>query len=406
MPVRYSYDDTVTNMRSIGDVIHNLDFKSAPLLTLFGIGRENLKKFDVINWPTTKVEWLHDSNVIFSTKLTEDIDGSTEDEWDVSTGTGQFFRKGDIIGVLPGLQDYGEPAEKAVVESVTGDTLTVYDRGFGGTSATGHANGATIILISRAVGENAPYTLEGMTIPTASYNYTQILDAFISMSRTEAKMMRYGYHQDHMDYQLAKLLDNNGTEGRLAKLLHRTFYWGERVQRTSPTGENVGTMGGFNTYVTSVTASDEHVLNLSGAALQKAHIHTVLRAIRESGDVEAPYLITSAWGIEKICSMYEDNRYTTTDTKIVGSPQVETVRTPHGEVKLVFDHMCDRGEYYFVNPNYIGWIPFDEFFRKTVYGDLKNNPNDGAIEGIVGEYTFLLANPKSHGRIYNASVTA
>src|SRR5690606_33852313 len=107
--------------------------KHAPLLQLFGFGRENLNKFDIVNWPTTKVEWLEDTNVIFSTKLNEALDNS-ETDIDVSLGTGQFFRKGDIIGILPGTQTYGVPVEKMMVQSVAGDTLTVVARGFGDTS--------------------------------------------------------------------------------------------------------------------------------------------------------------------------------------------------------------------------------------------------------------------------------
>lgn len=402
MPVRFSYDDTTTNKRSIGDVIYNIDFKNAPLLQLFGFGRQNLNKFDILNWPSTKVEWLQDTNVLFSTLLTEALD-SSETGIDVTTGDGQYFRAGDIIGILPGTQTYGEPVEKMMVASVSSDTLTVVARSYGTPAAATHDSGATVILISRASGENSLYTLEGMTTPTAPFNYTQILDAAVEMSRTEAKMMRYGMHQSHMDYQVAKLFDNNGSEGRLAKMLHRTFYWGERVQRTG-TGDALGGMGGFNVFVTTSTTSSDHVVDLNGASLQRDDIHRVLRAIRDSGG-DAPYVITSSWGIEKICSLYEENRRTTTDTKIVGSPEVETVRTPHGEIKLIFDHMCDRSEYYFVNPKFIGWIPFDEFFRKNVYGDAQSNPYDGVIEAVIGEYTFVLANPKSHGRIYDASVT-
>lgn len=404
MPVLYSYTDTVTPKRGIADVIHNLDFKTAPLLKLFGFGNENIKKFQILNWPSTKVEWLQDTNVIFATTTAESLDGSAT-ELDVAANMGQFFRTGDIVGILPGTQDYGEPAEKLRITSVATDTLTFDARGYGSTSATTHSSGATIVILTRAMGENAIYTLEGSTIPTAPYNYTQIIDGFVEISDTEASMMRYGI-TDQMNYRLSKLMDNNGQEGRLPKMLHKTFYTGERIQRTTATGEGVGAMGGFNTFVTTVTASSDHVLDLNGAALEKEHVHQVLRAIRDSGDAEAPYLITSSWGIEKICAMYEDNRYTTTDTKIVGSPQVETVRTPHGEVKLVFDHMCDKSEYYFVNPKYIGWLPMRQFFRKKVYGDSINSPYDGAIEGIVGEYTFVMANPTSHGRIYDASVTS
>ena len=404
MAVRYSPDDTITNMRSISDTILNIDFKHAPLLQLFGFDSKNLNKFDILNWPTTKVEWNEDTNVIFSTLLTEAIDGS-ETDWDVTTGTGKYFRKGDVIGLLPTGQTYGDPVEKALVSSVSGDTITVVARGFGATSAQAtNQVGDTVILITRVSDENAQYTTEGMTTPTQPYNYTQILDAFVEMSRTEAKMMRYGMHQNHMDYEITKLFDNKGAEGRLAKLLHRTFYWGERVQRTR-SGDALGSMGGFRTFVTTSTASTDHVFTKSGTPLQTDDIHRVMRAIYDAGG-EAPYVVTSSWGIEKIGQLYSDRRYMDMAETTVGAVEVQAVHTPHGDLKLVRDYMCDKSEYYFVNPEYIGWIPFDPFFRKSVYGDATNNPYDGVIEGVVGEYTLVVAMPKTHGLIYNAHTSA
>jgi hypothetical protein len=404
MAVRYTWDDQVTNKRAIGDIINNLDFTSAPLLKLFGTGRENIKKFEIVNWGSTKVEWLHDTMPILKTKLAASLN-NTDLTFTVTTDEGKFFNEGDVLAFLPDGQDYGEPTEKVVVQSVSGDVITVYARGFGSTSAAAHASGATILLATRMSGEATGYVLSGLTVPTAEYNVTQIIKEAVSISGSDEVYQRYGI-DDEMTYHLTKLLDDGGRQGKLAQLLHRSFYHGERVARSTVSGETVGSMGGFKTYVTSLTASDEHVINKNGQPLQKGDIHQVLRAIRDAGTGEAVYLITSSWGIEKICAMFEDNRYTTTDTSIVGSPEVTTIRTPHGDIKLVWDWLCDRSEYYFVNPRYIGWLPYREFTRKKIYGGWEESPVDAAIEEVIGEYTFALANPKSHGRIYNAAVNA
>lgn len=402
MAVRESYTDTTTNIRAVGDMIYNIDFQEAALLQLLGFSSSNLKKFAVKQgWPSTKIEWLEDVNVPFTTLLDESGFDNSETDLTVSTGTGKYFRKGDVLGIYPTGTTTGEFQEKVLVTGVSGDVLTIV-RGYGATSGTAAAQGTGIRLITRAMPENSIYTTEHMTTPTAPYNYTQILDAAVEMSETEALMQRYGI-DDHMDMQIAKLFNNGGAEGRLAQLLHQTFYYGERVQRAAD--PDYGSMGGFNTFVTTSTASTSHVFSLSGAALQRDDIHKVIRAIRNANG-KVTHLVTGAWGIEKIRAMYEDSIRTTREERVVGSPEVESIVTPHGSVRVIYDWMCPESDYYFINADKCGWIPFRDFRRKTVYGGEENNPYDGRIEKVVGEYTFALANPKSFGRIYGASTTA
>lgn len=400
MAERLSYTDTTTNIRAVGDAIYNIDFQEAPLLQLLGFKADNLKKFAVKQgWPSTKIEWLEDVNVPFTTLLAESGFDDSETDMTVTTGTGQYFRKGDILGIYPTGTTTGAFQEKVLVTAVSGDVLTIV-RGYGATSGTAALINTGIRLITRAMPENSIYTTEHMTTPTAPYNYTQILDASVEMSRTEMRMMRYGI-DDHMDMQIAKLFNDGGQEGRLAQLLHQTFYYGERVQRDA---SNYGSMGGFETFVTTTTASTDHVFTLSDAALQKKDIHKVIRAIRSSNG-RATHIITGAWGIEKIRSLYEDKVLTRQEDRVMGSPEVEAIRTPHGEVKVIFDWLCPQDRYYFLNADKCGWIPFDDFARKTVYNGEENSPYDGRVEKVFGEYTFGLANPKSFGLIYGASTT-
>lgn len=402
MAVRASYTDTTTNIRAVGDMIYNIDFQEAALLQLLGFTSKNLSKWAIKQgWPSTKIEALEDVNVPFTTLLAESGFDSSETDMTVTTGEGQYFRKGDVLGIYANAAGTGAIAEKVLVTSVSGDVLTIV-RGHGDTSGAAHSNGVMARLLTRANEENSQYTTEHITTPTAPYNYTQILDAAVEMSETEALMSRYGI-DDHMDMQVAKLFDNGGSEGRLAQLLHRTFYYGERVVRSSSAGA-YGFMGGFNTFVTTSTASSSHVVDLDSRALTKKDIHGVIRAIRSNGG-RVTHLVTGAWGIEKIRSLYEDNVRTTREERVVGQPEVDTILTPHGQVRILYDWMCPEDEYYFLNVDKMGWVPFREFKRKTIYGGNENNPYDGRIEQVIGEYTFMLTNPKSHGRLHDVSIT-
>lgn len=400
MAVRESYTDTTTNVRAVGDAIYNIDFQEAALLQLLGFSSSNLKKFAVKQgWPSTKMEWLEDVNVPFTTLLAENGFDSGETDLDVTTGTGKYFRKGDVLGIYPTGTTTGTFQEKVLVTAVSGDTLTIV-RGWGSTTGTAALINTGIRLITRSMPENSIYLTEHMTTPTAPYNYTQIIDAAVEMSETEQMMSRYGIN-DHMDMQVAKLFNNGGTEGKLAQLLHQTFYYGERIQRD---GTEYGAMGGFDTFVTTSTASTSHVFTLSDAAITKKDIHKVIRAIRTSNGM-VTHLVTGGWGIEKIRSLYEDSVRTVQEDTVMGSPEVDQIVTPHGKVKIIYDWMCPEDRYYFLNTNKCGWVPFRDFKRKSVYGGEENNPYDGTIEKVVGEYTFGLANPKSFGLIYGASIT-
>lgn len=392
MAIRYSYDDTTTSKRGIGDSIWMIDFTEAPLLQLFGFGSENLNKFDIQNWPSTKVEWLQDTMAPFESTIAEDLTDS-EIDVDVATGHGVYFRNGDVVGVLDAN---GEVAEKMLVTSVSTDTLTVGTRTLLGTPTT-HTTGATIVILTRAMPENSTYTTGYITTPTAPYNYTQILSQAVELSRTEAKLSRYGV-EDQMAYQVAKLFDASGSEGKLAQLLHRTFYYGVRQQRTNQTTAR-GMMGGFETFVTAGATSTDHVFDKAQAAITKQDVHKVIRAARSSGG-RITHIVTGAWGYEKLHSMYEDNTRTTEVELARGVAEMEMIRTPHGEVGLVFDFMCPQHAYYFVNADKIGWIPFDDFMASDI-----ETMADGYAQDVVGEYTFVLANPESHGLIYGASTT-
>lgn len=376
-----SYTDTGNNERGIADVINNIDWREAPLLRILGFSNKNVSKFNLVGWPNTKAELIEDTMPAYTTTLAEALDNS-ETDWDVAAGTGQYFRKGDVVGVLLS----GEIAEKAVVVSVATDTLTVQERGYGDTSATTHNSGATIAILTRAMPEGADYTTGYTTLTTQPYNYTQILSEAVKVTRTAQRMSKYGI-EDYMDYQVAKLFDDGGQAGRLAQLLQRTFYYGERVQRT---GTYYGSMGGFETFVTT------NVQDLNGEALQKSHIHRAIRDIRQAGG-KVDYLVTGSEGIEIVSQLYEDSIRTTRDEKI-GGHEIETILTPHGQVKLVYDWMCPNGRYYLANSAKAGWLPFDEFKR----GDIETQ-GDYHVTDVVGEYTFLVANEKSHAIIKEAA---
>jgi hypothetical protein len=376
---RYSYTDTGNTKRAISDVIEMIDWTEAPLLRIFGFSSSNVSKFNIVNWPATKVEILEDTMSTLTATLDE-VNEVNEDDFDVQTDEGALFRQGDIILV---------DSEQMLVTSVSGDNLSV-TRPWGGTTEAEHADDSVVTIIGRTMPEASDYVTGNTTATTQPYNYTQIISEAVKVSKTDIAIQKYGI-EDTMDYHVAKLFADGGGSGRLAQMLAKTFYYGKRVQRTA--SSTYSGMGGFDTFVT------ENVTTLSGSpALKRDNIHTIIRQVRDAGG-RVDKLITGSWGIEKITQMYEGTIRTTRDETRGGS-EITMIKTPHGEVEVVYDWMCPGGQMYFVNSDKTGWLPLREFSA----GEIKEQ-GDYFVKDIVGEYTFLMCNDESHGKITGFSTS-
>ncbi len=376
--MRSTITDTVSNKRAVSDVIHMIDWKEAPLLRLLGFGQENVRKFKMVNWPSTTAEWLMDSMSPY-TDVMNDSGGIDNSVTTMTVTNGSYFRQGDVILV---------ESEKMMVTGVSGNDLTVI-RSWGDPAAASHADALTITILTRAMPEGASYTTGHSTVVTSGTNYTQIISQAASVSKTELAMTRYAV-DDSLDYEVAKLFTDGGRSGVLPQRLQRTFYYGEKVARSST---NYGSMGGFGIYVTT------NVSALAGAALQRSDIHTKIRQIRDAGG-DVDLVVTGSWGVEKVTAMYEGYITMDQDSKRGGS-KITMVTTPHGEVELVYDWMCPAGYMYFINSKKCGWIPMRPFATTKIA-----EQGDFYATDVVGEYTFVLANEKSFGLISGFSTTS
>lgn len=376
---RTSYTDSNVNMRSIADAVFMIDWTEAPLLNILGFGPENVRKFELVNFPSTKVEWIEDTMSPYTTTMDESGFDDSETDLTVASGTGSYFRQGDIIAV---------ESEYMLVTAVSTDTLTIV-RGYGGTTAAAHTTGNTVTLLTRAMPEGADATTGHTTTTSQPYNYSQIISEAAKATKTAIAIKKYGI-ADEMDYQVGKLFANGGQAGKLAQFLQRTFYYGKRVQRTASA---YGSMGGFGVFVTT------NVTNLASASLQRSDIHTKIRQIRDAGGM-CTHLITGSWGLEKINGMYEGSIRTTRDETRGGS-EITMVKTPHGEVEVVYDWMCPAGYMYFLNQEKVGWLPVRPFEAGKIA-----EQGDYFVTDVVGEYTFGIANEESHGLIYGFSTSS
>jgi len=165
---------------------------------------------------------------------------STDTTLDVATGTGKYFRAGDVV-LLPTAASVAAPGEIVLVSSVSTDTLTVV-RNYTGDQTTGGAvvSADHIQIIGNTNAEFATARAEKTTTEASVTNYTQIIRTPFSLSKTLDASSLYG-GGDHT-YQRRKAATQHALECERAVLFGKPYEDTTNIQRTT---------GGFLYWVTS-----------------------------------------------------------------------------------------------------------------------------------------------------------
>jgi len=376
-----TFSDTVTTQRTIANLILNIDPNDTPCLTMFGKNKE--KSIRMQNFPNHKVEWLEDTLRVRNSTLAEDLDNS-ETAVDVADGT--LWRPGDV---------YIVDDEKMYVSSIATNTLTVL-RGWGSTDAASHSNGATITYLFNAREEGDDSDDQPYTVPSNLYNYSQILQGEVRVSGSEMKAVsRYGI-PDSYKYQMMKLMGGagggNGRKGNAGDLmidLEKTFFFGERLQRSSGVA---GAMGGMDTFITT------NVQSLAGAPLDPIILEDAVEDAWGYGG-KPNVIVTNSWGQRKITSFYAGS-VRTERRDDVGGIVITTVRTHFGDLDILLNRHCPNNKMYVLQRDLLGWVTLRDWFEEPLA------KNGDYVRGeVVGEFSFILTNEKAHAIIKGFSTS-
>jgi hypothetical protein len=380
---RTTYTDTTNIKRGIGDLINMIDWTEAPLLNRLGV--DNAKKFRLLNWPNTKVEWLEDTMSPTSSTIS-DAGGISDSDttMGVAAGTGQYFTEGDILKI---------ENELVYVSARSTDSLTIV-RAFGGSTNASHADTTAIALVTKARLEGADYDTGHTTVVSAPYNHTQILSEAVLITGSEEVNPKYGI-SDTMAYNISKLigggdgLGSKGKAGKLAILLCKSFYYGKRAPGSATTAR---AMGGFNQYVTT------NVTDVASGALTLKHIEDKMQACYDAGG-SPDTIITGSWGRRKISNFFK-GAIRTERSEERGGAVITHIMTDFGELEVIWDKWCPTNELYIIDPAKMGWLTFRAF-------DLKDRASTGdyMVKEVLGEFSFVLTNETSHARLHTFSTT-
>jgi hypothetical protein len=368
-----SYVQTLPQKRVVSDRIIMTEPMEQPLIAALGLNNES--KFKFVNTPGKMYEWLEDTYSPLSDALNGDTVVTSDSADTTLTATdGSKFQPGDVIQI---------DDEYIWVSAVNTNALTVV-RNHGGTQAT-HASTATMYIRSRARLEGATATDSHYTAPTSNYNYSFILQKNVEVSRSDARLQRYGI-PDLVNYEITKKMDE------LKRDLSRKPYFGVRAAGSASTPRDCG---GFDTFIsTNATAA-------ASAALTLKMIEDQVQNIFDNGG-NPRMLICGGFAKRKIASFFEGS-IRTERSETMGGVEISRIQTAMGPVlDVLVDMYIPANRLYLIDTDLTGFITIDEFF----YEELGKTKDTAAYGQVVGEYGFVLADEKKHAKITGFSITA
>lgn len=383
----YSVNPLIPGKRAIADLIDLIDPYEVPMLRYLGIsesgagGMSKAQQFRLVNWPSTMVQWLEDDLQPLTTTLGATLAATNATATVATTlGNANYVRPGDVLLV---------DDERLLINAASSDSVTL-TRMYGGTdtsvnTSASHASTTTVRIIGRARDEGDESDSDFTTQIADAYNYTQIFQAEVKVSRTQTKLQNYGMSAEY-DMQVLKKYREQ------LRLLESSIFYGRRYAG-SATANNGRMFGGLKQFITNNTAA------LSGAPLLQKDLEDRIQAVWEDGGMP-DLLVCGAWAKRKINSWYAP--YVRTQrTETTGGMLIEQVETDFGTLNILLDRWCPTNELFILTSEKIGVIPFDEFFDEPLAktGDYERGQ-------LVGEYTLVVKNDKAHGFISGFSTTS
>lgn len=342
----------------------------------------DMGKFNFTNTPEYTYEWLEDT---FNDRTDSVTSGMASDSTTTTCTitTAALFQPGDVwlIG-----------SEQIWVSAISSSVVTV-TRGYGSTTKATHANSTAMTRVSRARIEGDDADDSPSTEVSTNYNYTQILQRTINVSRSREMASEYGV-VSWEDYLIDKAMKE------LMMDLARLPYYGKRYVGTSSAARYAG---GLRTFITDnlTYATATSATGGTASALTRDHIDDTLANIHTDGG-DPDLILTVAHAQRKINDMYEGFVTTERSEQLGGSLIKQLMNPITGKIMdVVVDRNCVSNEFWLLSTDQVAYYPFDPFF----YEDLSKT-GDATKGEVVGEYGFVVAYDKSHGAVLEFSTTA
>jgi hypothetical protein len=296
----------------------------------------------------------------------------------VDTGTGTYFREGDIV-----LME----SELIRITAVAGDTLTTVaapnGRGWGGSVAASHADNTVIQIVSVAIVEGDPTPgVSRTTVKVEKSNYTQIFEDVVEISATLEAVDQYASGSEYAR-QLAKTMKS------LMIVIDKTFYYGKPSAGSSTVPR---AMAGLRHFLTT------NVVDASAAALSEAFLLDDLHSVYDDGG--DPKCIFMTLRQKRFFNLLLGTavRRTTLEERTAGSV-VDYFTWDNGTLDVVIDRWMPLSEIVYLSPEFIGFGPLQT--RNLQHEILPKQSREVQRGQITGEYTLEVKSEKAHARRHN-----
>lgn len=377
---RTTYSDTNLGKRVIADAIQMITPTDTPFLSKFPPGSAN-GKFSVSagrDSKGTKIEWIEDDLRATSNSLA--LSAGTGDTT-ASVGDASYFAVGDLVKV---------DSEYIWVSAVNASTNVItVTRNVGGTQ-TSHAASATLTIVSNARVEGADTTYGPTTTVDQPYNYTQILEDGVKVTRSAQKLAQYGVTDELARQRDKKLLE-------LWRSLEKALILEDvdlRSAGSATTARFAGSLGAFITTAGNYTTS--------ATTITKANIDTLSKDIYLDGG-NPRILMCHPQTAARIRDLLDSSSFVrvSQDESTLGM-RVENVVTQYHELELLPNRHMDYDYAWLLDPDYIGVYEFDPF---TEYDVPMAADVAGALR-VNGEFSLVVQHGlKAHGKLYTTLST-
>lgn len=374
-----TYSDTVAQVRLISDWIFNLNPMDTPVVARLGLDSANSKfKFSVSGGKgNVKIELLEDSYHPLTTALSNGTVNLTTTTLSFGVADGTLLQDGHIIKI---------DDEYMVVSGVSGNTVTVDARDYGGTNATHEETAViTIVGMARKEGDNSDYV--GLTSLSNPYNYTSIFQKALDITGSEQAMNQYGKAGGEMAYQEGKAIPE------LMRWIERAFFHSQRRVGTASVARS---MGGVDTYVTANSSSIT-------TTLTKAAIDAVAKAIYEDGGMP-DVVIVPPGGAQSLHSLMDSSSFVRIEqtNDMFGMRPITRINTQFfADLDVLVSRHCPAKKAYVLDSGKVGFFTYRPFQSYDIA-----KVGDSDKREVLTEVSLLVANgAEGHGYVVTSGST-
>lgn len=400
--VQTALRDTTNLIPNVADFIDAIDPRDVPFLSMLGWGKTaptekgGAKGANSLKFPCTSTThtWLNDEAIPNQFVLNGAYTAG-DGQIDVGTTVIKYLHVDDTLMARSG--------STSVYWNVTGvDTATgiATVELVGDSTDAAVATTATVYRIGNAQFEGATGKVGGeSTIVSQTSNYTQNMEAYISVSEVERSVLYYGVNDNEKRHI-------TGTLVNFFLQLEQQLIWNKRVGPASTTTK--ARFGGLSHYIldeaANMTQSDQ-VIDASGASLTEALFERVTRAIYLAGGsadvIMVPPIQKSQiddWNLPYVrLEGFNEEKY---------GGIVSRYRNSFFDGEIVINRWLPASDIIFLTKKYIGFGPLngneDLSFKMRLLAD-RGNTNDWYLSGT---YTMEVRNNlRAHGWIQNLATS-